>query len=355
MNVDGKLHGAVITHVDDFNMAGTEKFRESVLDVIREELTISKVEDDMFRYTGLDFKVVEDGVEVSMEDYADSLEDVTSIRKVEDRNETLMKMYRKMTWKLAWLANSTRPDLCYHALQMSKKNQGATIADLRDVNRILKRVRERRSMIKYGKIGDKEDLILVGVGDASHKQDDKAIGGIFLFLSDSSMKRASPVYWKSKQISRVCHSSKDAETLNLLDMVEDASLMARQLELLLYGEVKGRIPVHLFTDSESTLESVASSKQVGTKSLRNVFVDLKERLVRNEVSSYSWLPTKNIWADVLTKEMILPEALEKVLDKNEMELGDTSVNQVKAFGQEVHMINIRNRKTAATSIQSNNK
>ena len=132
-------------------------------------------------------------------------------------------------------------------------------------------------------------------------------------------------------------------------MVEDVTLMARQLELLLYGEVQGRIPVHLFTDSESTLESVASSKQVGTKSLRNVFANLKERLVRGKISSYLWLPTKNMWADILTKKMILPDALEKLLEKNEMELEDTKVNQVKAFGQGVRMTNIRNRKIAATS------
>ena len=93
-----------------------------------------------------------------------------------------MKLYWKMASKKAWLANSTRPDLCYLALQMSKKNQGATIADLRDVNRILKRVRERESQVKYEWIGDKNDLIIVGVGYTSFKQDDKAILVVF-FLS----------------------------------------------------------------------------------------------------------------------------------------------------------------------------
>ena len=36
----------------------------------------------------------------------------------------------------------------------------------------------------------------------------------------------------------------------------------------------------LFTDSESTLESVASSKQIVTKTLRMTIVDLKERLIK---------------------------------------------------------------------------
>ena len=66
----------------------------------------------------------------------------------------------------------------------------------------------------------------MGIGDASFKSDDKAIGGVMLFLSNSKMTKASPIYWKSKQIERVCHSSKDAETLNMSRMVDDATYAA---------------------------------------------------------------------------------------------------------------------------------
>ena len=107
---------------------------EEVIQVVEKELTVSKVEEDKFRYTGLDVNVISDGIEISMEEYAKSLQNLTEIRKVEDRNKPLtkeeMKLYRKMTGKIAWLANSTRPDLCYQALQMSKKNKEATILDL---------------------------------------------------------------------------------------------------------------------------------------------------------------------------------------------------------------------------------
>ena len=87
------------------------------------------------------------------------------------------------------------------------------------------------------------------------------------------------IFWKTKQIDRVCHSSKDVETLNLLKMVDDSVLAARQLELLLYRDVLNRISVQLYTDSESTLESVASTKQISTKTLRMTIVNLKERFV----------------------------------------------------------------------------
>ena len=116
LNIEGRLHSGVITHVDDFNLAGTPDFIKDVISVVEKEVTVSKVKENIFRFTGLDVKAVETGIEISMEDYSNSLKDVTQIRKMDDRSEPLtkieMKLYRKMTGKLAWLANSTRPDLC---------------------------------------------------------------------------------------------------------------------------------------------------------------------------------------------------------------------------------------------------
>ena len=101
------------------------------------------------------------------------------------------------------------------------------------------------------------------------------------------MTKASPIYWKSKTISRVWHSSRDAKTLNFSRMVDDAIFAARQVEILLFGDYKKRIKVHLFTDSEATLESIASSKQIDRRTLRLAVVDLKERLVEGYITSYS--------------------------------------------------------------------
>ena len=117
-------------------------------------------------------------------------------------------------------------------------------------------------------------------------------------------------------------------------------LTTRQLEMLLYGDILQRIPVFLFTDSESTLESVASSKQISTKTLRNVISNLKQRLVDGEVTSIAWLPTSSMWADILTKEKKMPSSFKDVILNNNLLLNDTSVNRVTAFGQEVRMTNI---------------
>ena len=101
--------------------------------------------------------------------------------------------------------------------------------------------------------------------------------------------------------------------------------------------------IRLFTDSGATLESIASLKQIERKALRMTVVDLKERLVDGDIYSYSWLPTKNMWADMMTKEMKIPPALEDVIMKNVMDLPNFLVNEVKAVGTEICMTNIRNR------------
>ena len=159
---------------------------------------MSKIEEDCFRFTGLDIKKVDDGIEVLMEDYAHSLEDIMEIRKVDDRNESLtkleMKEYQMMTGKIAWLTKSTRPDLSFTALEMSKNSKEATISDLRDVNQILTKVRECESKVKYEHIRDKDNLMIVGIGDAFLKTGDKAVGGVILFFTNSSIMRASPIY-----------------------------------------------------------------------------------------------------------------------------------------------------------------
>ena len=87
---DDKLIGVVITHVEDFTLAGTNEIVDQVLRVINEELTVSKVKKNAFRYTGNEIKTIEDGIEIQMEDYIESLEEVKEIRKA-DREEELTK------------------------------------------------------------------------------------------------------------------------------------------------------------------------------------------------------------------------------------------------------------------------
>ena len=53
--------------------------------------------------------------------------------------------------------------------------------------------------MKFSRIGSKEDLMIVGIGDTSFKTDDKAVGGVMLFLTNSSMTRLLDFTERQKQ------------------------------------------------------------------------------------------------------------------------------------------------------------
>ena len=55
-------------HKDDFNLVGTPDFIKHIISVVEEELAVSKVEEDVYCFTGVDVKAVETGIEISMED-----------------------------------------------------------------------------------------------------------------------------------------------------------------------------------------------------------------------------------------------------------------------------------------------
>ena len=63
---------------------------------------------------------------------------------------------------------------------------------------------------------------MIATGYTSFKSDNKAIGGFLLTIADMIIKRASTVYWKSKQIDKMCHSSKNAEMLTISRLLDDA-------------------------------------------------------------------------------------------------------------------------------------
>ena len=75
---------------------------------------------------------------------------------------------------------------------------------------------------------------MIRIVDASYNSDEKSIGGMLIMMEDDKMTKASPIMWKSKQIERVCHSSKDAETLSMSKLLDEVVYIARQLEILLF-------------------------------------------------------------------------------------------------------------------------
>ena len=87
--------------------------RYMITDKVSAALDVSKVEVDRYRYSGIDIIKMKFRIEISMNDYADSLHEIM-IR--EDRSEEILTrdeqiVLRKYVRKLNWLAENTRPDI----------------------------------------------------------------------------------------------------------------------------------------------------------------------------------------------------------------------------------------------------
>ena len=53
-------------------------------------------------------------------------------------------------------------------MNLAKKNNNAVISDLRNVNRIIEKVKNEDNTIIYGRIGEKEKLQVIVIVDASY-------------------------------------------------------------------------------------------------------------------------------------------------------------------------------------------
>ena len=124
--------------------------------------------------------------------------------------------------------------------------------------------------------------------------------------------------------------------------------MSKHVEILMYGDYWKRMNVRILTDSEPTLESIASTKQIERKGLRMVVQEMKEKLRDGEITSYQWVSTRNIWADGLTKEMTMTEGLRKLLKEGKCEMVTKDINKVICENEEIKMLNIRNRKNGGS-------
>ena len=176
---------------------------------------------------------------------------------------------------------------------------------MRKLNKIIKKAREGDSVVTFKRVGRMEDLKIIAMYDASFKSvDDKvrSVEGRVIFLSDGV--NASPLEWKSKKIPQVCESTKTAETRAADKATDDAIYFARLIKEI-YTGVKSldQLPVIVYTDSKPTIESIYSTRQVDRKTV-HVIQSMKDALERGEVSEFKYSNTKEMLADVLTKDSV---------------------------------------------------
>ena len=94
----------------------------------------------------------EEKLELSIEDYVNALEEVPvgPAKKKELLNNDEMKLFRKLTGRISWLATNCRPDLSFNALKMSMISKEAKIEDLKYANSVVQKAKQKSKAFLRG-------------------------------------------------------------------------------------------------------------------------------------------------------------------------------------------------------------
>ena len=209
-----------------------------------------------------------------------------------------MTIIRGLAGMIQWLSQQCRIDLAYAAHQLSKRNQDATIKDLKYANSIVKKVHSRVSRVEYKSVGKEEDIVIYGFSDSNFIAGEKPTGGQLTLIGNKNTNKVSPILWKTKLIHKACKSPKDAETIALEVVADMAIYTANQVEQILTGKNGGsKYKVRLFCDNAPVIESIASSKQVERRYMRSDINILKQK-----IEYISWIQDEEMIADILAKD-----------------------------------------------------
>ena len=326
---NGKLHGLIVSHVDDLLVMGDEVFEREVEHKLKEKFIFSKIEENSFTYCGCRIEVKADGsIEVDQNEYVDKMEQIPDIEGPADRQltEKERKEVRAKIGEILWMSLMTRPDLSYDVNVLSSKVSKATVSTVMELNRLVTKVKKNKNNhLRFTKLGNISDLSVKVFLDASYgNRDDgtRSTEGRVVLLQNDEKGSVNISGWKTKKISRVCRSVKAAETRALENALDDAVNTARVMKEIYSGKINLRspeqIPVDAVTDSKSLWESIHNSRQCEEKMLRNNIANIKEMKQLGNVRTISWVPTHEQLADCMTKANKKAEWLLNVSSSNKL-------------------------------------
>ena len=123
----------------------------------------SKIEEKSFKYCGCQITVQENGhILLDQNDYVDLLKEIE--RKTGDENRHLkaseVKDLRGKIGEILWISLMTRPDLAFDVNRIASEVPEVTVKTVKDMNRIIKKAKARKHIVRFTKLGHFSDLVV---------------------------------------------------------------------------------------------------------------------------------------------------------------------------------------------------
>ena len=170
---DGLPAIILATHVDDLLWCATPEGTET-MERILAKFDVGKIEDTDFRFCGRRFRQAEDfSVRIDTEDNTRQIRKINRTKATDHATEAEVTSLRSVVGSSAWIARFARPDLCYRVNSLQRSCSKATIADLKEANRVVELAQADQDRSLYYPAGslDWHDICVVAFSDASFAQE----------------------------------------------------------------------------------------------------------------------------------------------------------------------------------------
>ena len=222
-----------------------------------------------------------------------------------DKNIDLVKdeytEFRSLVGALQWMTCGTRPDLAFDTLLHSCKMKKATREDLFLCGKTVKRAKILVSN-KFSDLGCQSQWKLIVFSDSSYANLPDGVSSSFAYvvLLVGSNGNCCLVSWKANKVKRVCRSTLAAETIALVEGIEECLYLRMLLgELGLFTSENSIMGI---TDNFGLQEAIYSTKLVDDKQTRIDIAALQQMLKNKHVHLVKWCPTDRQLANALTKK-----------------------------------------------------
>ena len=299
---DNILIGIILTHVDDFIHAGDHLFEEVIMKPLVKRFLAGRCAAGKFRYIGLNIMQTENHeIYLDQDDYSVSIEEPTitcNKSGTVDLSAEEYTIFRALVGALNWLVCGSRPDLAFDVLEHSSKFKKATKSDLSKCVRSVKKCKKETVVNKFPSLRFDLPMKIILFSDASFANLPDNVSsslGYIIFIADCD-DNSSAISWRSNKIKRICRSTLAAETMALVEGIEECMYLKSVLEELGFS-----LPITAMVDSKCLQDAIYSTKLVDHKRLRIDIAALKQLIAQNKVDQVKWCCSEKQLANALTK------------------------------------------------------
>ena len=312
---NNKLIGVLITHVDDFQYCGSEEWKMTVVEELKNTFDVSREEKQDFKFIGVEIQQKPTGVYVNQNDYCAELIEIEigtqrKLQTSKSLNEKEKKDLKMAAGKLLWAVSQTRPDMAFQGCQISNAGNNATVKTLIDTNKAIRKMRTEQMEIRYPPLGQPKDIEVIVYADGSHGAlpSGNSQGAAIVFLQGA--EKSAPITWRSKKIERVTKSPLATEVSAVADGSDLGHLVASMTKEVFHLKQMPRIQMR--TDSKSLRDHMETTRVIKDPRLRVDTARLRQMNERQEVEIV-WVPGAEMLADCMTKKAAATDKLRKAL------------------------------------------